>query len=267
MSKLGNIIKNPGVIGQYAKGVAKAIRNKTNRFHLAFNREDDGGWYIDLPEWQGAHANLAMVAGADKLLEFVGCGDPHVEVEVIKSNELIEELEHGPEYFRCDQIDQSLFGGATYNVNLDGFDSAMWLCPVTLFVMGEYPKYLYIENVRAQRADKGLCYALGLSLLQDDIPQWKEVEDDYLRHPDKYEDLTQYDENGKPYMLMPGENKFYMTNMNFDEYLDVLKNDSGYLWRVQDPIAIDYPYFSLDIQSDGISILMGVKKFVKLADI
>ncbi len=32
MSKLGNIIKNPGVIGQYAKGVAKANRNKTNRF-------------------------------------------------------------------------------------------------------------------------------------------------------------------------------------------------------------------------------------------
>ena len=68
-------------------------------------------------------------------------------------------------------------------------------------------------------------------------------------------------------MLMPGENKFYMTNMNFDEYLNVLEKDSGYLWRVQDPIAIDYPYFSLDIQSDGISILMGVKKFVKLADI
>ena len=263
MSKIGNIIRNPKVIGQYAKGVAKAIRNKSNSFQLAFNREDDGGWYIDLPEWQGAHANLAMVAGADRLLEFVGCGDPRVEVEVIKSNKPIEEFEHGSEYFRCDQIDQSLVGGATYKVNLEGFGSTIWLCPVTLFVLGEYPKYLYVENIRARRADEGLSYALGLSLLQSDIPLWKETEEDYLAHPENYVDLTHYDENGKPYMMMPGENKFYMTNLGFDDYMFILENHSGYLWRKQDPIAVDYPYFSLDIQSDNISILMNAKKFVK----
>ena len=93
MSKIRNIIKNPSVIGQYVKGVYKARQEEQKSFQLAFNREGDGGWYIDLPEWQGAHANLAMVAGADKLLDFVGCGDSRVEVEVIKSNEQVEQLE------------------------------------------------------------------------------------------------------------------------------------------------------------------------------
>lgn len=178
MSKIGNIIKNPSVIGQYVKGVYKAKRDEQKNFQLAFNREENGGWHIDLLEWQGAHANLAMVAGADKLLDFVGCGDSRVEVEVIKSNELIDHLEQGPEYFRCDRLNQSTFGGATYQVNLDGFDRTMWLCPVTLFVLGEYPKHLYIENNRARRADERLCAELSLLLLQVSIPEQGATEEE-----------------------------------------------------------------------------------------
>lgn len=263
MGKISNIIKNPGVIGQYVKGVYKAKRDEQKSFQLAFNREEDGGWYIDLPEWQGEHANLAMVAGADKLLDFVGCGDPRVEVEVIKSDELVEQLEQGPEYFRCDRIDQSTFGGATYQVNLEGFDRTMWLCPVTLFVLGEYPKYLYIENIRARRADEGLCAALSLSMLQDSIPEWRATEEDYLTNPDSYEDLTQYDENGKPYMLMDDGERMYMTNLGYDDYLDILHNDSSRLFMMRDPIAINFQDFLLQMDSFSIHILMGAKKFVK----
>lgn len=146
MSRIGNIIKNPSVIGQYVTGVFNARRTGGHGYQLAFNREEDGGWYIDLPEWQGAHDNLAMVAGADWLLEFVGEGAPRVEVEVVKSNEIDEEVERDGRFFRCDQTEQSLLGGATYDVNLEGFGRTMWLCPVTLFVMGEYPKHLYIRR-------------------------------------------------------------------------------------------------------------------------
>ena len=263
MGKISNIIKNPGVIGQYVKGVFKARQEEQKSFQLAFNRENNGSWYIDLPEWQGAHANLAMVAGADKLLDFVGCGDSRVEVEVIKSDELIDHLEQGPEYFRCDRLSQSTFGGATYQVNLEGFDRTMWLCPVTLFVLGEYPKYLYIENLRARRADEGLCAALSLSTLQDSIAEWKFIEEDYLRNPDSYEDLTRYDENGKPYMLLDNGNKMYMTNLGFDEYLDILHNNSSRLLIMRDPVAINFQEFLLNEDPFCIHILMGIKKFVK----
>ena len=92
MSKLSNIIRNPKAIAQYIKGVYDARRDKEKTYHLAFNREANGGWYIDLPEWEGAHAQLAMVAGADDLLEFVGEGAPRVEVTVVKSSETVPEL-------------------------------------------------------------------------------------------------------------------------------------------------------------------------------
>ena len=44
MGKISNIIKNPGVIGQYVKGVYKARQEEQKSFQLAFNREEDGGW-------------------------------------------------------------------------------------------------------------------------------------------------------------------------------------------------------------------------------
>lgn len=146
MSKLSNILRNPRVIGQYIKGVYDARRAKESTFHLAFNREANGGWYIDLPEWEGAHAQLAMVTGADDLLEFVGKGAPRVEVTVVKSSETVPELDNDKRFFRCDLLNSSTVGGATYDVRLKDFNRTMWLCPVTLFVLGEYPRHLYIAR-------------------------------------------------------------------------------------------------------------------------
>lgn len=41
----------------------------------------------------------------------------------------------------------SLTGGSFYNVTgLEGFEREIWLCPVTLFVLGRYPKYIYIKK-------------------------------------------------------------------------------------------------------------------------
>ena len=48
MSKITNIIKNPGIIGKYINGVIHAKRKKEQVYQLAFVKEEDGGWYIDL---------------------------------------------------------------------------------------------------------------------------------------------------------------------------------------------------------------------------
>ena len=69
MSNLMNIVKNPRVIKQYIGGVINERSAKTTSYQLAFVKEKSGRWYIDLPEWEGAHANLEMVAGADLLLD------------------------------------------------------------------------------------------------------------------------------------------------------------------------------------------------------
>lgn len=100
-------------------------------------------------------------------------------------------------------------------------------------------------------------------MLQDSIPEWRATEEDYLTNPDSYEDLTQYDENGKPYMLMDDGERMYMTNLGYDDYLDILHNDSSRLFMMRDPIAINFQDFLLQMDSFTIHILMGAKKFVK----
>lgn len=147
MSKLSDIVKNPGIIGQYINGVINARRSNPNVYNLAFVKDDDGGWYIDLPEWTGAHANLAMVAGSDLLFDHYAKGGRRVEVEVVKSKEKLVEYDTKKSFCCCEQTEVSLLGGSTYNVfNEEGFDHTIWICPVTLFVLGEYPKYIYIRN-------------------------------------------------------------------------------------------------------------------------
>ena len=146
MSKITDIIKNPGIIGKYINGVIHAKRKKEQVYQLAFVKEDDGGWYIDLPQWTGPHANLAMVAGSDDLLDHLLKTGNRVEIEVVKSDKPLDGMAG---YFCCKQIDMTLMGGATYTVHgVPGFDRTIWICPVTLFVLGEYPKYLYVRQTK-----------------------------------------------------------------------------------------------------------------------
>ena len=148
MSKLMNIVKNPKVIKQYIGGVINERSAKTHSYQLAFVKEETDRWYIDLPEWEGAHANLEMVAGADLLLDHLLLeGRNRVEVEVVKADSRVSEYEEDERFFHCERTEMSAFGGATYRVNgLEGFDHPVWICPVTLFVLGEYPKNLYIRR-------------------------------------------------------------------------------------------------------------------------
>ena len=84
-----------------------------------------------------------MVAGADKLCEFLSDDDRFAHVSVIPSNKPLVK----PGYACLIQGEHSLTGGSIYNVTgLEGFEREIWLCPVTLFVLGRYPKYLYIKK-------------------------------------------------------------------------------------------------------------------------
>lgn len=150
MSKLVNILKNTKTIGKYVNGVINARRTNIGIYELSFVKEDDGIWYIDLPNWTGAHASLAMVAGSDLLLDHLLNMDNRVNVEVIKSEKPLAEYDEATSgYFRCEQIEMSMLGGATYNVfGVEGFNHTIWICPVTLFVLGEYPKFIYIRQLK-----------------------------------------------------------------------------------------------------------------------
>lgn len=154
MSKIIDILNHPKVIGTYVQGVVDAMRRENKSYDLTFVK-DCGipGWRIDIPGWQGSLSQLAMVAGADTLLDYLhAC--PKVNINVIRSNERIDELDaDGSPYFRCERTVHSM-SGSTYKVaNLNGWQHDFWICPVTLFVMGEYPKYIYIRPLEGCKTE------------------------------------------------------------------------------------------------------------------
>ena len=127
-----------------AKAMSKSVFGKKHEYQIKFNHEADGLWYVDFPNWPFDHHNLLMVAGADKLCAFLSDNDVTTEVLVRPSKKKLE-LEG---YAELVQKDHSLTGGSTYAVrNLEGFDRDIWLCPVTLFVLVHYPKYMYVKKV------------------------------------------------------------------------------------------------------------------------
>ena len=128
-------------------------------FHLKFNKEADGAWYIDFPGYPFAHHNLMMVAGADLLCQYAAEKEEHPDyalVDVITGDKLINGKE--PDIvmtrFKKDY-------GAHYNVTIPNGNtptvrlmdrvievSRAWICPVTLLVLGRYPKQIniYLRN-------------------------------------------------------------------------------------------------------------------------
>lgn len=116
-----------------------------------------GLWYADLPEFLeqglGTKNNLLMVDGADTFLDLLsGSGDMitldislakfegyYAKLEKVgigKNKELLDAVGHEPVEY-----------GTYYEVcELDGesFSHRLWLCPVTEYVFGSYPKGMWV---------------------------------------------------------------------------------------------------------------------------
>lgn len=128
-----------------AKQMARNFFGSKEKYKLQFNHEDDGCWYVDYPSWPFSHHNLMMVAGADEMCAFLSDDDKTTKVEVVPSKKKRNDMK---DYAELIQKEYSLTGGSTYEVhNLPGFTKDIWICPVTLFVLGEYPKYIYVKKL------------------------------------------------------------------------------------------------------------------------
>ena len=128
------------LIWKYLKGIFTPHKQVYN---LSFVYEPaDKLWYIDMP-WPGDRYNLAMVAGSDKLLAFLDkekTNRVNLEVRISKKKLNL------PNFIELQQTASQLTKGAFYNVNnLIGFKREIWICPVTLCVLGHYPKWIYIK--------------------------------------------------------------------------------------------------------------------------
>ena len=133
----------------YAKGIC-GFRRKVYDLTFVYVPEDRL-WYIDMP-WPGDRYNLAMVAGSNHLLSFLDykC-ERKVRVLVCPSKKQRLDMDIQG-YFECEKQFSRLLGGATYKVNgVEGFTREIWICPVTLTVLGYYPKFIYVKQIDIEK--------------------------------------------------------------------------------------------------------------------
>lgn len=100
-----------------------------------------GAWYCDIPGWPEVYfPNTVMVGDASLLIaEQAGEAD-YVTFRVEFSNKYKKHTG----YVTLSQKHSCLTGGAYYYGGEQFSD--VWLCPVTLFVLGQYPNYIYFKR-------------------------------------------------------------------------------------------------------------------------
>ena len=125
---------------------------------LTFVAEHNGPikrWYYKFPHWGFSHDNLEMVSGADTLCEKYAEGKDEITVEVISTNKLDDYLKETHDFYEGLNQEGGFFDKIQYgrnyqnvSVNKEGniVINNIWICPVTLFVLGRYPDYLYIKK-------------------------------------------------------------------------------------------------------------------------
>lgn len=134
------------------------VRRKHYKLHfVAENDPPIKLWYYDFKHWGFDKHNLLMISGADTLCELYAKGKDEVTVEIIASKKkqdlptqlydefvaqdiIIDGMTHQGKFIDS-QLDKFLYG-RTYQKG----NTQMWICPVTLFVLGRYPKYIYIKK-------------------------------------------------------------------------------------------------------------------------
>ena len=129
---------------------------RKKKYTLHFIAENDPPikrWYYDFPHWGFNHANLEMVAGADALCDRYSNGKDEFTIGITASRKprpyslnlcdefIAESLPKGTSW-----KDKYIWGRDYTCTNANGETMKMWICPVTLFVLGRYPKYLYIRR-------------------------------------------------------------------------------------------------------------------------
>lgn len=111
-----------------------------------FYKENFGSWYIDLPlylEQGGSKGDLAMVAGADTMLDVIAEGRDRVIVSMDT-----QPFANADELVLLRLCEPSMGGGYYLMQSFEGrlINQEMWLCGVTEFVFGGMPEKIYVKK-------------------------------------------------------------------------------------------------------------------------
>ena len=83
-----------------------------------------------------------MAGGGDKLCNYLADVKQTVRVEVIANKVSLPLLGYG----LLTKTYSNLFYGANYDAtDCEDFQRSIWICPITLFVLGRHPQYIYVK--------------------------------------------------------------------------------------------------------------------------
>jgi len=118
---------------------------RTNKFY-----KKEGSWFVDLKFWPFSKYYLAMVCGADKLLDKLSEGKDEVLIQYSKNGFFDYDGILQRDYI----IDDNYMFGAIYDLKYMDIDdyscdgnkkNNIFLCPVTLFIFFIYPKEIFFK--------------------------------------------------------------------------------------------------------------------------
>lgn len=98
----------------------------------------------------------------------------------------------------------------------------------------------------AYQQDRTLCSALTYSILEMSLRDWETAEAEYAIHPEMFEDLTQYDSEGRPF-YDDGSSLLYIPECNYSNFTN----------------NIDDSYDELTFMDPSVCILLESRKFVR----
>ena len=102
-------------------------------------------WYCDVPGFpKELFEHTLMVGGASKFLEYYSRGDNMIKATIKIANEMDDRHFCGSRLYKDSS---TITGGAFYKDPSGNFNEEIWLCPVTLFLLGKYPERILIYRI------------------------------------------------------------------------------------------------------------------------
>ena len=138
----------------------KNVLFRKKKYTLTFDKDEYSLWYYRFKHWGFDKNNLMMVNGADDICNIFSNLKDSVTVEIIASKKKLKNINNiyyieyvGEDMSSYKTFKDKYFYGRhytmstkTYNYNdIDDRMKKFWICPVTLFVLGRYPNYIYLR--------------------------------------------------------------------------------------------------------------------------
>lgn len=124
-----------------------------HEYQLSFVKEDNK-WYADIKGWpQKYHDNAMMVGNASKALDYLAKGSLRIDVKLYpcsmnpKENKDIITKIKGATLVLTKESSGLMTGGFYEADPLPKEIGEIWICPVTLFVLGKYPERIYVKKL------------------------------------------------------------------------------------------------------------------------